>query len=512
VTDSEETSAAAARRNTEIVQPLGTVYRQFRRLRAYVHKKLPAIFSNPTLEEHLRWCRERDDEENEALNPPHDEIIRLHCLWAGEIYTPSQIDNLLSGLARLDWGRDDLLPDRDVAQWVRRSRESSLGGGWLNVGVITRPGDNRFWNARSADLPEHVDYAFGSIFALTSAVTCLVINFVFDEHYANQFELILRRRHQSTIKKAPRGYSIYQPTHLKTDEVANLRRQLVDLALEWFRKNVPGLFCSGPADQKDLPTCEFVTLTRAEPFPKPEEKADYLHVLQLEAGLEAWHFENIAGLKLARRAFAGDDLPFHTILTVNEHRLRDQELAAYGGHTRDGYVNWLHHQIPSMFSRLALVALLTRYERDLNAIRDSTLFGTTVTEAALRRMRRVAERFSGSVDISAIAADMQEYCAAHSAFQRGFPRLLPAEPRWFEPAATLGGVLQTRLSHRAARLERAERSVRDLLIQHGTLLSATENISLQNSIRFLTWIMAGLTLFIFVLTALMAMDQINKLL
>jgi hypothetical protein len=217
---SNQPNAEGTRVETEKAQPLSKPYSRLHRLRAYAHRKVPGIFSDPHLAEHLKWYRERDGDENASLNPPDDENIRMHCLWTTEIYTPSQIDNLLSGLARLGWGRDDLLPDRDVAQWVRRSREGSLGGGWLNVGVIARPGDKRFWRARSADLPEHVDYAFVRIFSLTSAVTCVVVNFVLDEHYAAQFESILRRQHRTTTKKAMRGYSIHQPAHLKMDEVA----------------------------------------------------------------------------------------------------------------------------------------------------------------------------------------------------------------------------------------------------------------------------------------------------
>jgi hypothetical protein len=287
---------------------------------------------------------------------------------------------------------------------------------------------------------------------------------------------------------------------------------LVDLGLDWFRRNIPGLFCSASADQNEIASREFVTLSKAEPFPSPSQEPAYLRVLGIDAGLEVWNFETIAGLKLARKTFAREDLPFHTILAINEDNLRDHDLKSYGGNSRDGYVNWLDHEIPGMLARLALLALLTRYERDLNAIRDSTLFGTNTGGTALRRMRRVAQRFAGSVDVSAIATDLQEYCAEPSAFRHEFPRLAPAEPEWFASGATLATVLQTHLSRRAGRLERAEKSVRDLLIQHGTLLGATENISLQNGIRVLTWIMAVLTLFIAVLTTIMALDQINKLL
>jgi hypothetical protein len=90
---------------------------------------------------------ERDAEQNEQSQPPDDEEVRVHCIWAIEFYGPGQHEQLLDSIRRLGWDREDGMfgPDREsLAGWINRSRSSVFGAGWLNLSIITRPSDAKF--------------------------------------------------------------------------------------------------------------------------------------------------------------------------------------------------------------------------------------------------------------------------------------------------------------------------------------------------------------------------------
>ena len=75
-------------------------------------------------------------------------------------------------------------------EWVRQNRSCTLGGGWFNLGMITRSGKEYSWyDARTASLPDGVDYAEGAIITLTSSLTCVIIFFVYRNSIAAQFQL-----------------------------------------------------------------------------------------------------------------------------------------------------------------------------------------------------------------------------------------------------------------------------------------------------------------------------------
>ena len=75
----------------------------------------------------LEYRRERDPLKNAETSPPEDERVELRCLWAAELYTPSQVDKLLGSLRKLGWDHEDLPGRESPASWVKTSRLFSEG-------------------------------------------------------------------------------------------------------------------------------------------------------------------------------------------------------------------------------------------------------------------------------------------------------------------------------------------------------------------------------------------------
>lgn len=482
----------------------------FRRLLLRAYRKFPTVFPDPDYKQHLAIWQRRDDELNEESSPPEDELIQLHSLAVAEIYTPSHIEGLLSGLRSLGWHRDDSLGSGgNPVTWIQRSREISLGGGWLNLGPIQRPGENRvFQSPRVAQLPEHVRYALGEVYGLTSSITCIVMTFVYEDDYALRFDAALRARRRTYSEALRRGYQIVEPFFQKTNEIRAIRRETANNTAEWFRHNLPGLFSSGILDGQ-FPSLEFMTFDKAEPFGKDE--GDYLRALNVENDYGVWNSDELPGLRFAQPTFREEER-FHTILAIRTAQLEAKDWRTWGGANRGAYVAFLQEYLRGLLSRWALVAAIGGYERSLNIVRDSTLFTAHRSRDALKAMAKMSRLISAGVDLATIAADMRRFATNKAWFEQGLPKFSPSMPKYYPAEMSLAQGLREHIEKRAADIQEADRSIRDLVIQHGTMLGAKESMNLQNRVAILTWVLVFLTVVIAILTAVAAYEPMLAIL
>jgi len=219
----------------------------FYRLQKYGYRKFPSVIPDPDRAAILRDSRSTDNRDNAETEPPADETIDTKCIWAVELYTPSQISELLHRFEKLGWNRDDPTnPDRSPVDWIQSFRESARGGGWFNLGPLYRHGDRRFfYRGREAPLPEGVDYAVASMYSLTSSVTCVVIGFLLDDEHGRKFEDALRLDRQSIVEPLRgRGYRLPGPCfsapirHVRLAGVTNLAKAFQNLPVLEFASSI----------------------------------------------------------------------------------------------------------------------------------------------------------------------------------------------------------------------------------------------------------------------------------
>lgn len=470
------------------------------RLRRAAFRKFPQVFRDPEYQQMLTISREHDLQDNANTTPPDDERIELQCVWTIEFYTPSHIDGLLGGLSTLGWNRhDDGIAGRDPVLWVRNIRERTSGGGWLNLGVIERPGKSRFLGARrSAPLPEGVEYALGQIFALTSSITCVAICFVVAEDQSTRLDAALRSKRETYFVRKGRGYSIFGPSSQKRDAIDAIRANIRASTADWFRKHLPGLFSSGVLNG-EFPTAELVTLRAMPPFPQRQEGGprtpEYLHLLDVDYDVHAWDAVEIPGLKFSWPSMRDQRNRFHAILAAAETDLQGEKLQPYGDHDRSSKVFFVNEHVQGLLSRWALLALLAGYERHLNAIRDSATFRPAGREKPLRQLGRLSELISRSADMAAVSSELRRATEPDGRLDRNVETFKPCDVRFYkDKQITLGKSLANNIADRAAWLEAADRSVRDLLGEYAAILSAYENLKRQRQIRRLTVIMLALTI------------------
>lgn len=482
----------------------------FHRLYRAAHRKFPRFISDPDYQRRLAVYRSRDDEKNARSEPPPDELVDLRCIWAVEFYTPAHIDKLLAGFISLGWDQeDDSLLGGNPAAWVQQIRESAHSGGWFNLGLIHRPGrDRSFGDHRTAPLPDDAEFALGALFAVTSSITCIVMGFVLKEETAHRLDQALRRTYETYTEPRKRGYGIINPLQQKEAAIRTIRDEVRTVASVWFRTYLPGLFSSAILGD-DFPTCEFVTLRKARPFPKREKGApqpgEYLRLLDMDRDIDVWEAADMPGLKLTWPLFRDRRPRFHAILAANESDFDQERFRGYGGSDRSSYAIYIDEYIRGFLSRWALQSVLSGFERHLNAIRDSTTFRPHRGEKPLRVMETLGKLISQSVDIAAVSWELGRFTDEPRSFDYEVETFRPCHPEYYrDKNTTLTNILRETIGERAAWLGNADRSVRDLIVQYGTAVGTRESIRVQHSVRRLTWIIIALTILIAILTATMA--------
>ena len=500
------------------------------RLKYAAHERFPRIFDYPVRPGEQAISQIFDPKENAKTCPPDDESIDLCCMWAVEFYTPAHIDTLLAGFRKLGWENKNHSDNRSPTSWVQKFRQSSHGNAWSDLGVIYPHGTDNFLSSISltAPLPPHVQYATGGLFSLTSSLTCIVIGFVFEEDFSTQFDEALRTDRQTYEKSVGRGYTrVFRPEKQKANHICQIRADIAELAAQWFRENLPGLFSSGILED-NLPTCELVTLQKAEPFPiRSKDNTDpsayhYLSILDMHSTFNAWRSENTLGLKFTDSQTRDRGPRYHSILAIRESDIK-KEIATresnlkknlatkeninvqIASDNRSGRIRYIDKQIQHLLSRWAIFPLLVGYSQHLNAIRDS--FRSKSRQNSVKTLQTLSHHVSYSVDIAAVTADLISYTQQPSSFSLDLGTFKPCDEHRYEPDHTLDKALCSAIEERAIWLQKTDQSLRDHLTQYGSLLGAKENVRLQKTIRILTWVILILTL----LTVVLSWSELQKL-
>ena len=226
--------------------------------------------TNLILRKHpLRYFNGRDSKENDDTTPPEHEVIDLICLWAVEFYTPAQTDSLVKSLIGLGWGKDDRSGSlSNPIAWIEGLRSHHQGVGMVSLGLLAPSNSQQSLVGpyHKVPLPPDVQYATAGIYSLTPSLVCVVVCFVFEGHSSRLLDKALRTDRSTYMTRTKSGWQFHPPTNQKMDDVKQIRRNLSQLASDWFCRNLPGLFSSGTLNG-EMPTCELITTRVAEPFP-----------------------------------------------------------------------------------------------------------------------------------------------------------------------------------------------------------------------------------------------------
>ena len=365
-----------------------------------------------------------------------------------------------------------------VSSASKRRRLDQLGHDPLTGGP--RPWPSR---DRTAQLPDHVHYATGSLYSVTPSLTCAVICFVFEESYQGRLEEALRTERKTFTRPTARGHQILLPSMQKEEEVRSIRRECAAGALTWFRSNLPGIFSEGLLDN-ELPTCELVTLRKQEPFPKrddDEPTPEYLRTLGLDFSTSTWTNQANPQLKFALNLM-GRNSEHHSVFTLKIPAPSDDKFF----HPYSSINSFVDATYQNTLGILAMGTLVEGYSRRLNRLRDRITeeISRTSHHKAQHTLQVILSDMAYDMDISAITAELIAHSREPSLLFRDIEPLKPSHS--WQGDTTLAKDFLSWVSEEASRLQHTDRALRDRLTQFGSLLGATENIRTQKGIFRLT--------------------------
>lgn len=433
----------------------------------------------------LEAWRKQDPNLNERSSPPEDEEIRLLCVWAVECFPPAYTDDLVAGLSKLGWDEPYFFSDPILG--IEKMRERHAGGQMTHLGYLVPKGSTRVLGptVRVAPLPKGVDYAIADLYSVTPSLQCVVVCFVLEEDVASRFDQALRDtcRTEATLTKDGWLYSL--PDRQKAERVAEIRQDLSDSVVRWFRKNLRGLFSSGLL-HGEIPICEGITTRVAEPFPAPSERdgafASYTSLLGIDQDRGVWRCQEDPTLKLRFPRDGDRSLQHSAVLAANEPRLTGSYL---GGHLMDAEEMYPTHALMSPWlSVWGLVPLLRGYVRLVRDVRDSPALRDADQKFAAVILEKLRGYLAYSIDISDVASELSKEPVGRFPLAQSVP-FDPCVPG--QSKLPLLDFLDGKIKGLASWVLGREQALRDQVVQISSLLGIEENIRTQTKMRRMTW-------------------------
>ena len=481
------------------------------RLRLTASKYFPRLFRRPFPREMLGDITQGDSKRNAENSPPEDEFIELCSVWAIEFYTPAHMDDLLNNLERLDWPDDE---SRDPVSWLRQRGVSQFGQAWKPLGLIF-PRDARGPSLNSpirADLPPNVQFAYGDILWFTPSLIAIALEFTFDEKYSRIYDDALRQYKSSFLTATSRGYRIHDPRSQRTSHIEKIRQDTTRHVTDWFSSNLPGLCSAGLLDG-EMPTCEFVTLRAANPFPTREEDNSgivwYLWHLGLSNFHGSWESASMPALRFYPSFDRRYGVKFHSILSINEGSWLSHDGGDDDRNDKWSRIYEMHLRMAGILGLWSVSVLLKGYAEHFRKLRNSRFLRSVRNNSAVNALQSISESVSFSVDIAAVTAELASY--------EGLKRPLWFEIESFVPRpdesehlreSDLESLIQRQIIEDANWLRSIDNVVRDHLTQYGTMLGMVEDIHLQNKVTRLTYAMLALTIVLSILTFITVLEKL----
>ena len=452
--------------------------------------------------------REYDAESNKRTTPSANEDIKMCCIWAVEFYSPSHIDALLTGVQRFGWNGEGFHDFRDIEEWVDKSGKlsPSVGNGWLNLGFVRSsqspfgpPGTNALTaNEVHQDAlpPNHVTGVTGRLISISSSLSCVIVGFFLEDGYAKKLDSALRTDRQTFSKSTSRIRTTYDPESQKVDDIRQIRGEIKGIVTKWFSINIPGLFSSGLLGG-EMPTCEFIVLREAEPFPNQgTPEPFFLRPLDLAFPYDAWASTDLPGLKVSFWEGLGSSPSYHFILSLKESDSSDSQEEETKKHSaKENHISTVDmYLVDGPLYLRALLWMLEGYGNHLRAIRSSTTLRPESRRNSVTILDNLASNVSFSIDIDAVTSELQSFAEPESRVRLRLPTFEPIESQWYPKGYTLAESLCSAIAKRASWIQKMDRSLRDHGTQYGALVGALENVRLQRQIKYFTIALTALTI------------------
>lgn len=430
--------------------------------------------------------RKSDDaEENEAGKLDDNESVQIPGVWVIELYTPSTVDGLLSGIKKLGWetGR---FRNSDLIKWMSDVREGRKSG-WINLGLVSPTDAVHMMSERNASLPTGVTGALPVLISITPSLTAFIILFLFDEETARSIEKPLRTYFPTHIE---REYSA-QPWHIfkyvftnnskgierKISSPDMVRRDIVKSSIkkielscvDWLKERFPGSFTSLPCSQP-APTAMILLTNQIKPLTEEARRVKAFKGLAINRSYDSWESNEWPAARLVLPRGWDDE---GKRLTFSCRR-KDAFEPTEGYHEPTS--NWTIAQrsnelIQGLLTRWAITCLLDSYHETLAILRHQVAGdGSYRAIRDLKELRKLAR--TTFYDIGACTTEIEEFTKSDSYFRDVIKMSYTARRKESQP-----DLLENLLKGQIKRLQQVQKEVALLSSTLATSNNITQTIS-----------------------------------
>lgn len=459
----------------------GPIDRALRHAWSHLHFRFPKFVPTPNSDDREYLLR-RDAESNLTTRVPEGERLRQIALWGIEIFGPAEVDALNVAIERLGWNEDRLFGlNTNPASWINEQRTYGTEGN-LNLGVIARPGKNRFLpGGRTAPLPESVDYAHGYIYQLSPSVTAVIICFVLTEYAGRAYHEELNLDRKTVHEPLQGGYRSYNVEHVKRRAVDLARARSRAQLVEWFAAHLPGFFSRTP-DGNRLPTAELIS-TNSEPLlvgitAKTHPEPDWIRLLSQPGHRDIWTLKDCAGLALCWPESDGD-LRYHAIVNLRTSLLTADHLKHRGEPCDAVHASIVSDYIAGIMVNFAAIATLREIIRLLRLTPSSISVETISRKGTVTCLEQIRLFFDRSVGIPALTSELVARSEKAHSYKWDCAAFQTEPWNTEEQPVDIFEALRARTHFLALRAQSLEKETREHLEQLSAILSTRENIRTQ---------------------------------
>ena len=190
-----------------------------------------------------------------------------------------------------------------------------------------------------------------------------------------------------------------------------------------------------------MPTCEFLTLRKAEPFAASEQFAypdgRFMRILAVDRDWAAWEDTQIPGLKFAADCRSQNGPRFHSIVAMNEQSWLDADIQLYGREPRWARVQFMSREMTELLSYWALWPLLVGYTEEITRVRNSGANKIGGTTNVAKTLEHVGNHIAILSDMAAVATDLSEVSLSQLMSSYDGRHFKPSRPEWYPGSDTL---------------------------------------------------------------------------
>jgi len=450
--------------------------------------------------------KDRDPGANAESSLPEGERVELPVIWVAELYTPSTVPGLLSGISKLGWDQGTSRDD-SLVKWMSDVRQGRRAG-WTSLGLVSPPDSHHFMRERVAPLPEGVDVALPVLISITPSLTAFVTAFLMSKESAAALDAPLRAFYSTRIERDPSfrrwhviphvlwnrpirsGRRFYPPDTVRRDEARSCVRGLERDCTAWVGERMPGVFASSPRGTT-FPTAVLMVTEIAAPLSDETRRMRAFDGLSIDRDYDAWESAEWPGGRLVLPR-SWDDEDRRLVFACRRHDAFPDR-AGYADPTS----NWTIAQradelLRGLLSRWAISCLLDYYHELVSALRDSSAARRTYHPVRdLKALRALAQ--TQLYDVVTSTQEIEEFVEADRLYRHDVLELTYVHSADGAPVDLLK---ELRVSQRI----RAQSVQRDATLLQSTLSISSEitqtisNMRMQRLIVLLTVVSIGIAL------------------